>query len=127
MNWVRSMKIKNIILLLAISLISACTDSPTESNNTNFAGKWKLNIWTNQVDTYITVDGNVVNFLKYPFNGTFYNNSTFKGKVNIDSSKYQLDLKLITKDSIYGVLDCNVIYEGKPYYSLDTFSGIRIK
>lgn len=121
------MKIKNIVFLLAISLLSACTDSPTEPAGNTFAGRWKINIWTTQVDTYITVDGNVVNFLKYPFNGTFYNNSTYQGKVNVDSSKYKLDMRLINQDSIYGVLDCNVIHDGKQYISLDTFSGIRIK
>lgn len=115
------MKIKNIVFLLILLFLSSCNDSPTESNNTNFAGKWNMYGLTDKpVEIEITVNGNVVTFLNRPYTGKF-NNITFNGTCHFNNESFGLFIKQITIDSIewkwefpddYFPDSCNCHYTG---------------
>lgn len=122
------MKRNIIAILFTLLLTISCSDNTTEPSYQNrFSGKWKLNIWDNQVETTISVNGNTMTFLRYPFSGYYTNPNSYQGIFKYQIERHELIITLVTADSISGSLGSWVDTNNTQYTSMDYFTGIRIK
>lgn len=127
-SYVRRMKRNIIALLFTLLLTISCSDNTTEAIHANrFSGKWMLNIWDNQVEATISVNGNTMTFLKYPFSGYYTNPNSYQGVSKYRIERHELIITLVTADSISGSLASFVDTNNTQYTSMDYFTGIRIK
>ena len=122
------MKRRIILLLLALLFTISCGDTTTEATHANrFSGQWLLNIWDNQVETTISVNGNTMTFLRYPFSGFYVTPNSYQGTFKYQIERHELIITLVTADSIAGSMASFVDTNNTQYTSMDYFTGIRIK